>query len=152
MFIWSVWVSLSAYSTVRQRSLGSLKDNYFFYWSFNKSVYPPHPWCQTRHSHTDASRRVWCNSTKYILCHQRVMLYYIRLNSLPSGSVLKSVFLELKGLSDLSTTNNWCTQVLSIGKLYSVRWNVTLLVFLKSGRIWMLNNTKTIRKLLVQAQ
>ena len=55
-----------------------------------------------------------------ILCHQRVMLYYIRLNSLPSGSVLKLVFLELKGLSDLSTTNNWCTQVLSIGKLYGI--------------------------------
>ena len=54
------------------------------------------------------------------LCHQQVMLYYIRLNSLPQGSVLKSVFLDMKRLSDLSSTNNWCSHVLSIGNRYGL--------------------------------
>merc|ERR1712025_1474358 len=55
-----------------------------------------------------------------ILCHQRVMLYYIRLNCLPHGSVLKSVFLEMKRLSNLSSTNNWCSHVSSIANLYGI--------------------------------
>ena len=55
-----------------------------------------------------------------VICHQRVMLYYIRLNNLPKGSVLKSAFLDMKRLSELSSTNNWCSHVLSIGNQYGL--------------------------------
>ena len=58
-----------------------------------------------------------------ILCHQRVILYYIRLNNLPYGSVLKSAFLDMKRLSDLGTTNNWCTHVSSIANEYGLDLN-----------------------------
>ena len=59
-----------------------------------------------------------------ILSHQRVMLYYIRLNCLPQGSVLKSIFLDMKRLSYLSSTNNWCSNVLSLGNQYGLDLNV----------------------------
>ena len=53
-------------------------------------------------------------------CHQNVILYYIRLNNLPNGSVLKSVFNELKHLHDISTCNNWCSNVLKLSKNYEI--------------------------------
>lgn len=53
-------------------------------------------------------------------CHQNVILYYIRLNNLPSGSVLKSVFNEMQNLRDLSTCNNWCSNVSKLAKIYEI--------------------------------
>ena len=55
-----------------------------------------------------------------ILCHQNVILYYIRLNNLPHGSVLKSVFLEMKDLCESATTNNWCSNVLKLASSYNL--------------------------------
>ena len=53
-------------------------------------------------------------------CHQNVILYYIRLNNLPPGSVLKSVFNEMQDLRDLSTSNNWCSNVSKLAKIYEI--------------------------------
>ena len=50
-----------------------------------------------------------------ILCHQNALLYFVRLNNLPEGSVLKNAFLETKKLSDLGF-QSWYTRVW-MGKL-----------------------------------
>ena len=56
-----------------------------------------------------------------ILCHKNVILFYIRLNSLPAGSVLKSVFSEIKRLSSVGiNSNNWCTQVCGLALSYNL--------------------------------
>ena len=54
-----------------------------------------------------------------IKCHQNVILYFIRLNSLPIGSVLKNVFLELKRLHDLGFSN-WYSKVLKLARDYNI--------------------------------
>ena len=55
-----------------------------------------------------------------ILCHINVILYYIRLNNLPHGSVLKSVFLDVQHQDSLCTANNWCSNVKSIAIRYGL--------------------------------
>ena len=54
-----------------------------------------------------------------VKCHQSVMLYFIRLNSLPTGSVVKNVFLELERLHD-NGFSNWYTSVLELAKSYKI--------------------------------
>ena len=58
-----------------------------------------------------------------VLCHQNVILYYIRLNNLPLGSVLKSVFVEMQGLQDISSCNNWCSNVFKLAENYGIDIN-----------------------------
>ena len=55
-----------------------------------------------------------------ILCHINVILYYIRLNNLPHGSVLKSVFLDVQQQNSLGTNNNWCSNVNSLALEYGL--------------------------------
>ena len=57
-----------------------------------------------------------------ILYHQNVLLYFVRLNNLPEGSVLKNAFLESKKLSDLGF-KSWYTRVWELAEYYNV--NVT---------------------------
>ena len=42
------------------------------------------------------------------------------MNNLPHGSVLKSVFLEMKDLCESATTNNWCSNVLKLASSYNL--------------------------------
>ena len=57
-----------------------------------------------------------------ILCHQNALLYFVRLNNLPEGSVLKNAFLESKKLSDLGF-KSWYTRVWELVEYYNI--NVT---------------------------
>ena len=54
-----------------------------------------------------------------VKCHENVILYFIRLNSLPNGSVVKHVFLEQKRLHSLGF-NTWYSKVLGIAKHYDL--------------------------------
>ena len=54
-----------------------------------------------------------------IKCHQNIILYFIRLNSMPFGSVVKNVFLELKRMHGLGF-KNWYSKVLMIAKNYKI--------------------------------
>ena len=56
-----------------------------------------------------------------VFCHINVILYYIRLNNLPYGSVLKSVFLDLQ--DNLFSNNNWCINVNSLANEYGLNIN-----------------------------
>ena len=53
-----------------------------------------------------------------VYCHINVILYYIRLNNLPLGSVVKSVFLDVK--DSFSSNNNWCYNVNSLALEYGL--------------------------------
>ena len=57
-----------------------------------------------------------------ILCHQNALLYFVRLNNLPEGSVLKNPVLESKKLSDLGF-QSWYTRVWELTEYYNA--NVT---------------------------
>ena len=54
-----------------------------------------------------------------VKCHENVIMYFCRLNSLPIGSVLKNVFLELKRLHDMGF-ENWYSRVLLLAKNYKI--------------------------------
>ena len=55
----------------------------------------------------------------HVRCHENVILNFIRLNSLPRGSVVKSVFNELEILHD-NGVKCWYTQVLELCKKYDI--------------------------------
>ena len=57
-----------------------------------------------------------------ILCHKNALLYFVRLDNLPEGSMLKNAFLESKKLSDLGF-QSWYTRVWELAEYYNV--NVT---------------------------
>ena len=52
-----------------------------------------------------------------ILCHRNTLSYFVRLNNLPQGSVLKSILLESKRLSDLGH-RSWYSKVWELAQLY----------------------------------
>ena len=54
-----------------------------------------------------------------VKCHENVIIYFIRLNSMACGSVVKSVFKELKRLHTLGYSN-WYTEVLLLAKYYEI--------------------------------
>ena len=54
-----------------------------------------------------------------VKCHQNVILYFIRLNSLPNGSVVKNVFIELQRLHNLGL-RNWYSKVLELADKYNI--------------------------------
>ena len=54
-----------------------------------------------------------------VKCHINAILYFIRLNSLPCGSVVKSVFIELRKLHDMGF-HNWYTKVLQLARNYGI--------------------------------
>ena len=54
-----------------------------------------------------------------VKCHQNVILYFIRLNSMPTGSVVKNVFLEQKRLHDLGF-KNWYSKVMLLAQSYRI--------------------------------
>ena len=58
-----------------------------------------------------------------ILCHINVILYFIRLNNLTHGSVLKSVFLDVQFQNSLSVNNNWYSNVNSLALEYGLDIN-----------------------------
>ena len=55
-----------------------------------------------------------------VLCHINVILYYIRLNNLPHGSVLKSVFLDVQNQRNYCYSNNWCSNAISLAHQYGL--------------------------------
>ena len=54
-----------------------------------------------------------------IKCHRNAILYFIRLNNLPPGSVVKNVFLELKQLHNTGF-RNWYTNVCELASSYNI--------------------------------
>ena len=52
-------------------------------------------------------------------CHQNAILYFIRLNSMPTGSLVKSVFLELKHLHNMGV-NTWYSKVIELARYYKI--------------------------------
>ena len=75
-----------------------------------------------------------------ILCHINVILYYIRLNNLPHGSVLKSVFLDVQMQDSMSVNNNWCTHVNSLALQYGL--NINNLLFNNETKIYVKSTIK----------
>ena len=59
----------------------------------------------------------------HVKCHENVILNFIRLNSLPPGSVVKSVFSELELLHGNGILC-WYTQVIELSKKYNIDPNV----------------------------
>lgn len=57
-----------------------------------------------------------------VKAHQRIILYYIRLNQLPEGSILKNVFNDLRNLS-LSGFKNWVSDVQDLAQSYNLDIN-----------------------------
>ena len=57
-----------------------------------------------------------------MLCHRNTLLYFVRLNNLPQGSVLKSIFLESKRLSDLGH-RSWYSKVWELAQSYDLDIN-----------------------------
>ena len=57
-----------------------------------------------------------------MLCHRNTLLYFVRLNNLPQGSVLKSIFLESKRLSDLGH-RSWYSKVWELTQSYDLDIN-----------------------------
>ena len=55
-----------------------------------------------------------------IKCHINSILYFIRLNSLPNGSVVKNVFIELERLHLLGY-NNWYSRGLELSLRYGIQ-------------------------------
>ena len=55
-----------------------------------------------------------------VYCHINVIMYYIRLNKLPQGSVLKSIFLDVQMQNSLCISNNWCSNVISLALQYGL--------------------------------
>ena len=55
-----------------------------------------------------------------VKCHINSILYFIRLNSLPNGSVVKSVFNELQKLHLLGC-QNWYSQILELSDKYGIK-------------------------------
>ena len=55
-----------------------------------------------------------------VYCHINVIMYYIRLNKLPQGSVLKSIFLDVQMRKNLCISNNWCSNVISLALQYGL--------------------------------
>ena len=54
-----------------------------------------------------------------VKCHINTILYFIRLNSLPDGSVVKSVFVELRHLHQMGL-HNWYTRVIQLAQNYGI--------------------------------
>ena len=54
-----------------------------------------------------------------IKCHENVILYFIRLNSMRCTSVVRNVFIELERLHQLGD-NNWYSKVLTLAKHYNI--------------------------------
>ena len=54
-----------------------------------------------------------------IKCHENVILYFIRLNSMRCTSVVRNVFIELERLHNLGD-NNWYSKVLTLAKHYNI--------------------------------
>ena len=57
-----------------------------------------------------------------VLCHRNTQIYLIRLNNMPQGSVLKSVFLESKILCELGH-RSWYTKVWELAQSYNLDIN-----------------------------
>ena len=57
-----------------------------------------------------------------MLCHRHTLLYFVRLNNLPQGSVLKSILLESKRLSDLGH-RSWYSKVWELAQSYDLDIN-----------------------------
>ena len=58
-----------------------------------------------------------------VLCHRNTLMYFIRLNNMPQGSVLKSVFLESKRLCELGHRSCWYTKVWELAQSYNLDIN-----------------------------
>ena len=54
-----------------------------------------------------------------IKCHQNALLYFIRLNNLPQGSVVKSVFLEMQSMHNLGF-KNWYSAIIELATSYKL--------------------------------
>ena len=57
-----------------------------------------------------------------VLCHRHTLMYFIRLNNMPQGSVLKSVFLASKRLCELGH-RSWYTKVWELAQSYNLDIN-----------------------------
>ena len=55
----------------------------------------------------------------HIKCHINVILYFIRLNKVKEGSVIKNVFNELHYLHNIGF-RNWYSNVLDLAKKYNI--------------------------------
>ena len=53
-------------------------------------------------------------------CHTNAMLYFIRLNTMPEGSVVKQVFMELRRLHNLGYYT-WYSRILELAKPYELK-------------------------------
>ena len=62
------------------------------------------------------------------------------MDNLPHGSVLKSVFLEMKDLSEISTSNNWCSNVMQLARSYDL--DISNLDFSDSTKLYIKNEIK----------
>ena len=54
-----------------------------------------------------------------IFCHRNTLLHFVRLINLPQGSVLKSIFLESKRLSDQGH-RSWYSKVYEVAQSYDL--------------------------------
>ena len=54
-----------------------------------------------------------------IKCHINAMLYFIRLNTMPEGSIVKQVFVELQRLHSIGYYN-WYSRILELAKHYQL--------------------------------